>query len=273
METAACSCQPRQTSVCGQQQRHTRPRLTVQAGVHLANQAKCTPVERRNLLKTGLLVAGAVLVQPSPVIAAEPVAQELPRSTEEFGLFELIGNVFSTLEFSMTLPDGFQYVQPGAFAGNAPAPSSANAKQPPPNPLKAKFVNGRQVITIIVRGASDIRPTFFQVTDVSQFGDVDSAKSLFVPRGAYVSSKSVERAEVGSRDTGTIAGVVPLPPQTFYRYIFEAGQTKFAISVGAIKGRLYVAGASAPKSDWDNVQQQLQDAVNSFRLATPNTPS
>lgn len=56
-----------------------------------------------------------------------------------------------------------------------------------------------------------------QVTDVSQFGDVESAKTLFVPRGAYVTSKSVYKAELGSRDTGTIAGVVPLPPQTFYR--------------------------------------------------------
>lgn len=44
---------------------------------------------------------------------------------------------------------------------------AARAKQPPPNPLKAKFVNGRQVITIIVRGASDIRPTFFQVQVLS----------------------------------------------------------------------------------------------------------
>ena len=62
--------------------------------------------------------------QPSFALAAEPTVHQLPRSTEEFGLYELIGNVFSTLEFSMTLPDGFQYVQPGAFAGNAPAPSS-----------------------------------------------------------------------------------------------------------------------------------------------------
>lgn len=65
---------------------------------------------------------------PRPAGAAEQVAQELPRSTEEFGLYELIGNVFSTLEFSMTLPEGFQYVQPGAYAGNAAPPSSGKVR-------------------------------------------------------------------------------------------------------------------------------------------------
>ena len=65
---------------------------------------------------------------PSQAIAADQVAQELPRSTEEFGLYELIGNVFSTLEFSMTLPDGFQYVQPGAYAGNAAPPESGKVR-------------------------------------------------------------------------------------------------------------------------------------------------
>lgn len=55
------------------------------------------------------------------------------------------------------------------------------------------------------------------------------------------------------------------------RYLFQSGETNFAISVGAIKGKLYVAGASAPKSEWDQVQASLQDAVNSFRLATPQT--
>lgn len=69
-----------------------------------------------------------MLRPPGQAVAAAQVAQELPRSTEEFGLYELIGNVFSTLEFSMTLPDGFQYVQPGAYAGNATPPESGKVR-------------------------------------------------------------------------------------------------------------------------------------------------
>lgn len=57
-----------------------------------------------------------------------------------------------------------------------------------------------------------------QVTDVSQFGDVSSAKSLFVPRGSRLVGSHLEKTEPGQRDTGTVAGVVPLPPQTFYRH-------------------------------------------------------
>ena len=56
-----------------------------------------------------------------------------------------------------------------------------------------------------------------QVADVSQFGDVSSAKSLFVPRGARLTDSHLEKTEPGRRDTGTVAGTVPLPPQTFYR--------------------------------------------------------
>ncbi len=72
-----------------------------------------------------------------------------------------------------------------------------------------------------------------QVADVSQFGDVSSAKSLFVPRGARLIESHSERTEPGSRDTGTIAGIVPLPPQNFYRQVFDAVKDSVAASSSA----------------------------------------
>ena len=57
-----------------------------------------------------------------------------------------------------------------------------------------------------------------QVADVSQFGDVYSSQSLFIPRGARAISSHQEKTEASRRDTGTVAGVVSSPPQTFYRY-------------------------------------------------------
>ncbi|KAK9867414.1 hypothetical protein WJX84_000063 [Apatococcus fuscideae] len=273
MEGCSCSCRcqwPKSTRTSSESRPH-RSQYHTQAQPEHGHKHSSSKAQRRELLVSGLALAGGCLAQPIKTDAAEPAApaQELPSSTEEFGLYELTGNTFSTLEFSMTLPDGFQYVQPGAFAPNSPPPTSGRGRQPPPNPLKAKFVSGREVITIIVRGASDIRPTFFQVADVSQFGDVQAAKVLFVPRGAKFVASSLEKTEAGQRDTGTVAGIVPLPPQTFYRYQFEAGPTTFVVSVGAIKGKVYVAGASAPSSDWRIAGSRLQEAVNSFRLAIP----
>lgn len=65
-----------------------------------------------------------------------------------------------------------------------------------------------------------------------------------MPRGGYVTSKSVYKAELGSRDTGTIAGVVPLPAQTFYRQAFSVSAYGIAFNLAA-SGSLQMLGSAS----------------------------
>ena len=56
------------------------------------------------------------------------------------------------------------------------------------------------------------------MTDISQYGDIAVAQSVLVPPGCRVVDKSTEKVQQPSRNTGTIAGVVKVPPSTIYRW-------------------------------------------------------
>lgn len=56
-----------------------------------------------------------------------------------------------------------------------------------------------------------------QVTDISQYGDIAAAQSVLVPSGSKVLDKSTARVQQEPRNTGTVAGVVKVPPITIYR--------------------------------------------------------
>ena len=57
-----------------------------------------------------------------------------------------------------------------------------------------------------------------QVTDISQYGDVAAAQSVLVPSGSKVLDKSTAKVLREPRNTGTVAGIVKVPPITIYRY-------------------------------------------------------
>lgn len=56
-----------------------------------------------------------------------------------------------------------------------------------------------------------------QLTNISQYGDEKEVAKLVLPPGTRVESFGSETIEMPPRDTGTPAGVVEIPPQTFYR--------------------------------------------------------
>lgn len=56
------------------------------------------------------------------------------------------------------------------------------------------------------------------MTDISQYGDIAAAQSVLVPPGCKVVDKSTFKVPQPPRNTGTLAGVVKVPPSTIYRY-------------------------------------------------------
>ena len=80
------------------------------------------------------------------------------------------------------------------------------AKRTEESPLVARFGSEEQQadISVSVRGANTLKLTFLQIKDVTEFGDVVEAASLFVPPGAkLISSTSRTEAQLNNAGGGT----------------------------------------------------------------------
>ncbi|KAK9816931.1 hypothetical protein WJX72_007169 [[Myrmecia] bisecta] len=240
------------------------------------------PSRRAALLQLSTLVSTTSLWATRPATADEPTAVLVQPQTSAVtaitnasssSSFVSEGELYSTLEFSLEVPAGYELVPdqptPTTTSRGSQSVFSRPGAPPPPSPVKAKFTSsdGAQLLSVVVQQASDIKPTFFQVTDIAQYGSLDEASRLLVPRGARLLASSTQQVVPQPRDTGTPLGVVAPPPQTIYRYEFVTRSGLHVTMAAAAKGgRVFVAGGSAADSQWTSAAEALQHAVESFRL-------
>eukprot|EP00884_Botryococcus_braunii_P012917 jgi/Botrbrau1/21626/Bobra.43_1s0028.1 len=185
------------------------------------------------------------------------------------------GELYETPDFSLIVPAGFELILDTAPLG--PQKSFAQERgergrgvEQASSPVKARFksVVGEGSISVIQRESSKIKPTFLQLADISQWGSAEDAARLLLPRGIKLLSVQAKQIEMPARDTGTVLGVVKVPPQTIYMYAFTLPNgTRFAVAAAAKAGQVYVAGASAPSSQWDAAGPVLEKAIASFKLS------
>lgn len=215
------------------------------------------------------MALGLWLSSPKLARAAEKAPSSLGTAANEPSSVE---DLFVAEEFSFALPPGFreQPILPPKPA--APRPGFGTFERQvgaaPQSPIKAKFTadNGAQ-ISVVVRPAAEIRPTFLQVTDISQYGNIAEAQSVLVPKGCRVVDKSTEKVQKPPRITGTLAGTVNVKPTTIYRYEFVTGNGFHAVmAAAASRGQVYVAGGTAPDAQWQGSAPALRKAVQSFKL-------
>ncbi len=91
---------------------------------------------------------------------------------------------------------------------------------PPANPLKLRLTaaGGAEVVSLGVRRAADLRPTFLQVNDIADFGTLEDMAGLLVPPGARLLASS--SATFTAPSPTAAADEVPLE-RTYYTYEFE----------------------------------------------------
>lgn len=146
------------------------------------------------------------------------------------------------------LPSGSTLgVTPQALPGFGPAP--------PPNPMKGRWASPAAVVSVGVRKAAELRPTFLQTNDVTQFGSLDEAASLLVPPGAHVTTSADEEVDL----------------RHYYSYGFEARNgAAGCLTATARAGRVLIAlSLGAPGSS----TTELCSLVGSFRLTAPGSTS
>lgn len=200
---------------------------------------------------------------------------------------------FEAAEFSLTVPAGFDLAEV-ARPGNAPTTAEERGARgrgiaAQESPVKVRFTASSSSssssssspstaaaaaeLSVIARDAAGIKPTFLQVTDISQWGDAAAVAAVLLPRGVTVTRASSEVVELPARDTGTVAGVVAPPPQVVYLYEFvdpRGGPLHVTLAAAARSGKIYVAAGSARgEQAWAERAEGLREAVRSFRVTPP----
>jgi hypothetical protein len=95
--------------------------------------------------------------------------------------------------------------------------------------------DGAEVVSLGVRRAADLRPTFLQVNDISDFGTLEEVAALLVPPRATLVSASAA--------TYTVASPVAAPddpplPRTYYTYDFVRGSLHGSLVATAKFGKV-----------------------------------
>ena len=196
---------------------------------------------------------------------------------------------FEAAEFSLTVPAGFDLAEV-ARPGNTPTTAEERGARgrgvaAQESPVKVRFTASSSAtssssstpapveLSVIAREAAGIKPTFLQVTDISQWGDVASVAATLLPRTVTVTRASSEVVELPARDTGTVAGVVAPPPQVVYLYEFvdpRGGPLHVTLAAAARSGKIYVCAGSARGEEAGAERAEgLREAVRSFRVTPP----
>lgn len=185
------------------------------------------------------------------------------------------GQLVDGTDFEFVAPRGFRDLGPPevkkpamGFAGGPGAP-------PPPSPIKARFVSqtGDQGITVVVKEASALKRTFTQVQDIRDWGSGADVSKVLLPTGARVLSFSEAVVPRPPRDTGSVMGVVELPPLHIYKYKFlsPSGQ-EVAMAAGAQKGRVYFMVVQGQTDDAEESRRNIELATSTFKCKEPFRP-
>ncbi|GJP48245.1 hypothetical protein CLOM_g7546 [Closterium sp. NIES-68] len=165
-------------------------------------------------------------------------------------------------DFAVRLPPGFVDVtpQPDEEELNAPMSTLGLENRAKKNPLLARFVSPdeSEVITVIYRRAADVKLSFFEPKDVSDFGPIEEVANLFVPPGSRVLAK---RAFTATPRRAT---------RTYYLYEFVTGKGPKALhgamSVSVARGQVYLMAATAPEDKWRPAAARLRASAGAFLL-------
>ncbi|KAI7837937.1 hypothetical protein COHA_008243 [Chlorella ohadii] len=251
-----------------------RPAAAAQAQQQPQAAPRQLQASRRAALGAALLLPAAAVALPlPPALAAEVAADAAAAASALAGgaptpeaLDVVSWPQWVDRNFSFAYPPGLREAPSSAF--EQPLPRNA-ADQPGENPLKAavRSEDGQQRIDVVVRQATALKRTLFQVTDISQLGDERAVAKLLLPPGATVLGIESVAVAQPPKDTGTVLGVIERDPVNYFSYeVLLPDRSHLQLTAAAQLGRLYVLAASAPDEQWGASGAALKQAALTFRL-------
>ncbi|XP_052191726.1 uncharacterized protein LOC127801012 isoform X2 [Diospyros lotus] len=173
----------------------------------------------------------------------------------------ILSGVANTKSWFQFYGDGFAIRVPPQFEDIA-EPEDYNAglslygDKVKPKTFAARFAStdGSEVVSVVVRPSNQLKITFLEAKDITDFGSLKEAAKIFVPGGANLySARTIKIKE----DEGF---------RTYYFYEFGRDEQHVALVAAINSGKAFIAGATAPKSKWDEDGVKLRSSAVSLTV-------
>lgn len=191
--------------------------------------------------------------------SSSPAAAETSSNSSSSSSF--LAGIANTKSWFRFYGDGFTIRVPPQFEDftepeDYNAGLSLYADKAKPKTFAARFAtpDGSEVLSVVIRPSNQLKVTFLQAKDVTDFGSLKEAAKIFVPGGATIySARSIKvRGDEGFR--------------TYYYYEFGKYDQHIALVAAVDSGRAFIAGATAPQNMWENDGVKLRSAAVSLTL-------
>ncbi|KAL5701632.1 hypothetical protein ACHQM5_026948 [Ranunculus cassubicifolius] len=221
------------------------------------NKNKCTIIcnlsKRQFTLKTAAISILVLRLLPSnpPSLAETP-----PPPTKSF-----LSGIVNTKSWFQYFGDGFSIRVPPQFVDiNEPEDYNAGLSlygdKAKPKTFAARFAtpDGLEVLNVVTCPSTSLKITFLEAKDITDLGSLKVASRLFVPGGATLySARSIKIKEA--------EGI-----RTYYYYEFGIEDQHLSLVAAVNRGRVYIAGTTAPQSKWEEDGQKLRSAAISLQI-------
>lgn len=234
---------------------HQNPKPNSYSPTYLSslNPEKPSPTFRRDFLFQSLSTCIASLTLKPPIALSANVSSSPSKS-----IFSGIANTKSWFQF---YGDGFSIRVPPQFQ-DLTEPEDFNAglslygDKAKPKAFAAQFASsdGSEVVSVLIKPSNQLKITFLEAQDITDLGSLKEAAKIFVPGGATLyAARTIKIKE----DEGY---------RTYYFYEFGRDDQHVALVAAVNSGKVFVAGASAPQSKWDNDGIKLRSAAMSLTV-------
>ncbi|KAH7846144.1 hypothetical protein Vadar_010443 [Vaccinium darrowii] len=120
----------------------------------------------------------------------------------------------------------------------------------------ARFASpdGSEVVSVLIRPSNQLKITFLEAKDVTDLGTLKEAAKIFVPGGSTIySARTIKIKEDESF-------------KTYYFYEFGRDGQHVALVAAVNSGKVFIAGATAPQSKWEDDGVKLRSAAVSLTV-------
>lgn len=213
---------------------------------------------RRKLFLTSFSSISFLGLSFNPSLLIPPNAYAQTSSTPSKSFLSGIANTKSWFQF---FGDGFTIRVPPDFK-DFTEPEDYNAglslygDKAKPKVFAARFASpdGSEVVSVVLRTSNSLKITFLEAKDITDLGSLKNAAKLFVPGGATLySARTIKIKE----DEGF---------RNFYYYEFGRDGEHFAVVTAVNRGKVFIAGAAAPQSKWEDDGVKLRSAAVSLSI-------
>ncbi|XWS64585.1 hypothetical protein CRYUN_Cryun05aG0016200 [Craigia yunnanensis] len=187
-----------------------------------------------------------------------PVPQSLAETSTSSKPALSIANTKSWFQFygdgfAIRVPPEFEDImEPEDFNAGA----SLYGDKAKPRTFAARFASndGSEVLSVVIRPTNQLKITFLEAQDITDFGSIKEAAKIFVPGGSTLyNARTIKIKE----DEGF---------KTYYFYEFGRDEQHIALVVTVNGGKAIIAGATAPQSKWDDDGVKLRSAAISLTV-------